>query len=115
MAKQGFKVLDSDMHIIEPPNLWERYGHATFRDRMPYGLTEHRGDLRLAHEGRPWGRSQGPDQHHLKTRAGHNHQKNQERWKPYEDQGWSGRRSSKGWTSRASTRPSCIRRAASSP
>lgn len=25
MAKNGFKVLDSDMHIIEPPDLWQRY------------------------------------------------------------------------------------------
>jgi hypothetical protein len=25
MAKHGFKLLDSDMHIIEPPDLWERY------------------------------------------------------------------------------------------
>ena len=25
MAKNGFKVFDSDMHIMEPPDLWERY------------------------------------------------------------------------------------------
>jgi len=25
MAKNGFKILDSDMHIMEPPDLWERY------------------------------------------------------------------------------------------
>ena len=25
MAKSGFKILDSDMHIMEPPDLWERY------------------------------------------------------------------------------------------
>ena len=23
--KNGFKVMDSDMHIIEPPDLWQRY------------------------------------------------------------------------------------------
>jgi len=23
--KQGFKVMDSDMHIIEPPDLWQCY------------------------------------------------------------------------------------------
>ena len=23
MAKNGMKVMDSDMHIIEPPDLWE--------------------------------------------------------------------------------------------
>jgi len=25
MAKNGFKILDSDMHITEPADLWERY------------------------------------------------------------------------------------------
>jgi hypothetical protein len=24
MAKNGFSVFDSDMHIMEPPDLWER-------------------------------------------------------------------------------------------
>jgi hypothetical protein len=25
MAKQGFRVMDSDLHVIEPRNLWEDY------------------------------------------------------------------------------------------
>ena len=25
MAHRTFKVLDSDIHIIEPPDLWQRY------------------------------------------------------------------------------------------
>ena len=25
MARDGFKVLDSDMHIVEPADLWDRY------------------------------------------------------------------------------------------
>ena len=25
MAKDGFKVMDSDMHVIEPADLWDRY------------------------------------------------------------------------------------------
>ena len=33
MAKKGFKILDSDMHIMEPPDLWERYIDKKFRDR----------------------------------------------------------------------------------
>ena len=70
------------MHIIEPPDLWERYSDPAFRDRMPHGLTEHRGDLSLAHNDRPWARSKGPEQHHLKTCVGHKHLKNQERWNP---------------------------------
>ncbi len=45
MAKSGFKVFDSDMHIMEPPDLWERYighnfseraaGHAAHRRHTP--------------------------------------------------------------------------------
>ncbi len=39
MAKHGFKVMDSDMHIMEPPDLWQRYIAPEFRDRAPIGLT----------------------------------------------------------------------------
>ncbi|GIX47434.1 MAG: amidohydrolase [Candidatus Tectimicrobiota bacterium] len=89
MAKQGFKVLDSDMHVIEPPDLWVRYGDPAFRHRMPRGLTEFRGDLRMVGpDGTPWGRTEA-----LATaprRTGRNFEKNQVRWKPYEEQGWSG-------------------------
>ena len=37
MAKNGMKVMDSDMHIIEPPDLWERYIDPKYRDRAPKG------------------------------------------------------------------------------
>ena len=40
MAHGTFKVLDSDIHIIEPPDLWPRYIDPAFRDRAPSGLTE---------------------------------------------------------------------------
>lgn len=57
MARQGFKILDSDMHIMEPPDLWQRYIDAKYRDRAPRGLNETVRDLRLEHpDGRPWGR-----------------------------------------------------------
>jgi len=39
MAKKGFRVLDSDMHIMEPPDLWQRYIDPQFRDIAPIGLT----------------------------------------------------------------------------
>ena len=45
MARDGFKVLDSDMHIVEPPDLWERYMDPAFRDRAPTGLARHPRDL----------------------------------------------------------------------
>src|SRR2546428_10416764 len=37
MAKHGFRLLDSDMHIIEPPDLWERYIDPAFKSRAPRG------------------------------------------------------------------------------
>ena len=35
MAKHGFKVFDSDMHIMEPPDLWQRFMPAEYRSRAP--------------------------------------------------------------------------------
>jgi hypothetical protein len=42
MAHGGFKVLDSDIHVIEPPDLWPRYIDPAFRDLAPRGLTGRR-------------------------------------------------------------------------
>jgi predicted TIM-barrel fold metal-dependent hydrolase len=39
MAKNGFKVFDSDMHIMEPPDLWERYIAPEFCSLAPRGRT----------------------------------------------------------------------------
>ncbi len=39
MARDGFKVFDSDMHVLEPVDLWERYIDRRFRDRAPRGST----------------------------------------------------------------------------
>jgi uncharacterized protein len=35
MAKHGFKVFDSDMHLVEPVDLWERYIDPAYKDRAP--------------------------------------------------------------------------------
>ena len=40
---QQFEVLDSDIHIIESADLWQRYIDAELRDRAPSGLTEDAG------------------------------------------------------------------------
>src|SRR5574339_353799 len=58
MAKNGFKILDSDMHIMEPPDLWEKYIDSRFKSRAPRGLTSKNvRDLRLAHpDGTEWAR-----------------------------------------------------------
>ena len=33
--RDGFHVLDCDIHVIEPPDLWEQYLDPAFRDRAP--------------------------------------------------------------------------------
>jgi predicted TIM-barrel fold metal-dependent hydrolase len=45
MAKNGFKVFDSDMHLVEPADLWERYIDPAYKDRAPKGLSRHPRDL----------------------------------------------------------------------
>src|SRR5438874_12085295 len=81
MADGAFKVLDSDIHIIEPPDLWPRYIDPAFRDQAPVGLTEDEGDLRLALHGKPWGRN-AIDADRSKRRQGRNYALNQKRWRP---------------------------------
>src|SRR5438093_12674550 len=88
MAHGSFKVLDSDIHIIEPSDLWPRYIDPAFRDRAPYGLTEDAGDLRLALDGKPWGRV-AIDADRSRRRQGRNHALNEERWRPLQDRGWT--------------------------
>jgi hypothetical protein len=49
MAKQGFKILDSDMHIMEPPDLWERYIESKYKSQAPRGITsDNVRDLRMS-------------------------------------------------------------------
>ena len=38
MAKDGYKVFDSDLHIMEPVDLWQRYMDSRYRDQAPMGL-----------------------------------------------------------------------------
>jgi uncharacterized protein len=35
MAKQGFRVMDCDIHVTEPSDLWIKYMDPEFRDRAP--------------------------------------------------------------------------------
>ena len=50
MAKNGFKILDSDIHIMEPPDLWERY-NPPFNGRVR-GFYEFTEDMRLEIDGK---------------------------------------------------------------
>ena len=58
MAKDGFKVIDSDMHVMEPADLWQTYISPEFRDLAPVGAEEYFMDLRLKHDGQVIARNQ---------------------------------------------------------
>ena len=47
MAVDGHLVADSDMHIFEPPDLWQRYIDPAWRHAAPVGLSEMRRDMRV--------------------------------------------------------------------
>ncbi len=51
MARNGFKVMDSDMHVIEPTDLWQNYIDPKFRDRAPQGFDRYLGDMQVLVEG----------------------------------------------------------------
>jgi predicted TIM-barrel fold metal-dependent hydrolase len=47
MTPDGLRVIDSDMHVLEPPDLWQRYIDPAFRHVAPVGLTEMPRDMRV--------------------------------------------------------------------
>jgi len=90
MTKNGMKVLDSDMHLMEPVDLWERYLDAKYKADAPRGLTsENVRDLRMAHpDGRPWGLPLNHSQRSV-LNPGHNFKKNQGIYRDHSERGWS--------------------------
>ena len=89
MAKDGLKILDSDMHLMEPVDLWERYIDAPFKSAAPRGLTsENVRDLRMAHpDGRLWGLPQTHGKRN--SNRGRNFQKNQGIYGALAERGWT--------------------------
>jgi predicted TIM-barrel fold metal-dependent hydrolase len=54
-----YNVIDSDGHILEPLDLWNRYMDPAFRDRAPRLITDTDGKQRLAVESKVLGSSKG--------------------------------------------------------
>ena len=50
--KNGFKAMDSDMHVMEPCDLWQKYIDKKFLDRAPIGLNRHKRDLGVQVDGK---------------------------------------------------------------
>ena len=60
MAKNGYRIFDSDMHIMEPPDLWEKYIDPEFKSMAPKGLTSNNvRDLRVQPRWSEWTPSGG--------------------------------------------------------
>ena len=86
MAKQGFKVMDSDMHIMEPSDLWQRYIDPEFRDQAPVGLTSvNFRELRTVFPGR----EPVPDHLHRINDSGHHFERLQEVYRDHGERGWT--------------------------
>jgi uncharacterized protein len=84
MAKQGFNVFDSDMHIMEPPDLWPRYIDPEFKDQAPRGVTSGNvRDLRTYFPGVEQPPAERPNRD-----AGHNFDRNQALYKDHSERGW---------------------------
>jgi len=47
VTSDGLRVADSDMHVLEPPDLWQRWIDPAYRHAAPVGLTELPRDMRV--------------------------------------------------------------------
>src|SRR5918996_5502921 len=88
MAKRGFRIFDSDMHIMEPPDLWERYIDCKYKARAPRGITSQNvRDLRMVYpDGREWARKTTRQNNSV---GGQNFARNQEIYRRDAERGWS--------------------------
>jgi predicted TIM-barrel fold metal-dependent hydrolase len=88
MAKQGFKILDSDMHVMEPPDLWQRYIDGKYRTQAPRGVTsDNVRDLRMVYpDGREWSRKTTREN---RSDRGQNFERNQEIYRLHAERGWT--------------------------
>jgi len=51
MAKNGIKIIDAELHVMEPVDLWQRYIDPEFKSRAPYRMNEGKWDIRTVVEG----------------------------------------------------------------
>jgi predicted TIM-barrel fold metal-dependent hydrolase len=87
MAKNGFLIMDSDMHVMEPPDLWQRYMSDEFRSMAPVGQTsENVRDLRVIFPGDTANDSPATGVPH----RGRNYARNQALYADHSRRGWTG-------------------------
>jgi predicted TIM-barrel fold metal-dependent hydrolase len=88
MAKHGFKILDSDMHVMEPADLWKRYIDNKLKARAPRGVTSSNvRDLRMVYpDGRDWARTTTRQND---SARGRNFERNQNVYRADAERGWT--------------------------
>jgi predicted TIM-barrel fold metal-dependent hydrolase len=85
MPKEVFKVFDSDLHVMEPPDLWERYIAPEFRAIAPRGRTsDNVRDLGVIFP------NEAPNARRTSgvPHRGHNYEKNQKLYRDHARRGW---------------------------
>src|SRR5262249_56703912 len=89
MADNGFNVLDSAVHCMEPADLWERYIDDAYKPCAPRGLQEYIADLRIVINGKTM-----PRHSSLRPRLRHGEEdpfaKRRERFKTAAERGGDG-------------------------
>jgi len=84
MAKRGFNIIDSDMHIMEPADLWPRYIDPEYRDVAPRGMSSASvRDLRTYFPGRE------PQVRPLNVTRGRNFEQGQDIFHDHAERGWT--------------------------
>jgi predicted TIM-barrel fold metal-dependent hydrolase len=88
MTRNGFKILDSDMHVMETPDLWERYIDEKFKARAPRGVVSSNvRDLRMIYpDGREWARTTTRQND---SARGQNFERNQSLYRSDAERGWT--------------------------
>jgi hypothetical protein len=56
---QQDQIIDCDGHLVEPPDLWERYIEDGLRAKAPRLVADRNGDTRIALEGRLYPQPEG--------------------------------------------------------
>ena len=46
MSKNGFKIIDAEMHIMEPTDLWDNYIDPAYKENAPRRIAEREWDVR---------------------------------------------------------------------
>ena len=85
MARAGFLIMDSDMHVMEPPDLWQRYIADEFKSRAPLGRTsESVRDLGIIFP------EDSPSLTGGAPHYGRNYERNQKLYADHARRGWTG-------------------------